>query len=194
MSMKLVILGLLLERNMHPYEIKLVMKERAMDQLIKLQMGSLYYAVDKLAEEGHIEALETISSSDRPDKTIYRITERGKALFEQLILQQLKKIDQIFHPLYVALAYSLYIDQSKLEKLLEERIRHSEHQVNFAYQVYEEHISVVPRSVLHLMYGRYEHHLTELNWLRRLHADVAARRLNEKGQPLELDTNREPPQ
>ncbi|SEU23978.1 PadR family transcriptional regulator [Paenibacillus sp. NFR01] len=192
MSMKLVILGLLLERNMHPYEIKLVMKERAMDQLIKLQMGSLYYAVDKLAEEGHIEALETISSSDRPDKTIYRITERGKALFEQLILQQLKKIDQIFHPLYVALAYSLYIDQSKLEKLLEERIRHSEHQVNFAYQVYEEHISVVPRSVLHLMYGRYEHHLTELNWLRRLHADVAARRLNEKGQLLELDTNREP--
>lgn len=54
MPMKLLILGLLLERNMHPYEITLVMKERSMDQVIKLQTGSLYYAVDKLAAGGHI--------------------------------------------------------------------------------------------------------------------------------------------
>lgn len=52
-----------------------------------------------------------------------------------------------------------------MEILLEERIREAEHQVNFAYQVYEEHISIVPRSALHLMYGRYEHSLTELKWL-----------------------------
>lgn len=93
MSMKLLILGLLLERDMHPYEITLVMKERTMDQFIKLQMGSLYYAVDKLAEGGHIEAVEIIRSADRPDKTIYRITDKGKELMEQLILQQIKKSD-----------------------------------------------------------------------------------------------------
>lgn len=65
MSMKLAILGLLLERNMHPYEITLVMKERSMDRITKLQMGSLYYAVDKLAQDGYIEALEVIRSSDQ---------------------------------------------------------------------------------------------------------------------------------
>jgi DNA-binding PadR family transcriptional regulator len=184
--MKLVILGLLQEREMHPYEIMLVMKERNYDQMMKLQMGSLYYAVDKLAQEGHIEAMETISSSDRPDKTIYRINDKGKALFEQLIVQQIKKTDPVFHPLYMALALSRHIDQSKVEKLLEERIREVEHQVNYAYQVYEEHLSVVPRSALHLMYGRYEHSLTELKWLRRLLKDVAARKLNDFGTPLDL--------
>ncbi|WP_039832365.1 PadR family transcriptional regulator [Paenibacillus sonchi] len=186
MSMKMVILGLLLERNMHPYEIKLVMKERAMDQMMKLQMGSLYYAVDKLAGEGHIEAVEVIHSSDRPDKTIYRITDKGKTVFEQLVLQQVKKNDLIFHPFYTTLAFSRHIDQSKVEKLLEERIRETEHQVNYAYQVYEEHIAIVPRSVLHAMYGRYEHSLTELNWLKRLYEDVSARKLNDIGKPLDL--------
>ncbi|WP_233476344.1 PadR family transcriptional regulator [Paenibacillus sonchi] len=108
MSMKMVILGLLLERNMHPYEIKLVMKERAMDQMMKLQMGSLYYAVDKLAGEGHIEAVEVIHSSDRPDKTIYRITDKGKTVFEQLVLQQVKKrsdLPSVLHHTCVLTAY-----------------------------------------------------------------------------------------
>lgn len=184
MTMKLVILGLLLERDMHPYEITLVMRERNYDHMMKLQMGSLYYAVDKLGQEGYIEAREVIRSSDRPDKTIYRITDKGKALFEQLILQQIKKTDQIFNPLYLALALSRHIDQDKVEQRLAERIREIEHQVNFAYQVYEEHISIVSRSALHLMYGRYEHSLTELKWLKRLYEDVVARKLNDVGTPL----------
>ncbi|KUP24432.1 PadR family transcriptional regulator [Paenibacillus sp. DMB5] len=186
MSMKIAILGLLQEKDMHPYEITLIMKERMYDQMMKLQMGSLYYAVDKLAQGEYIEAVETIRSNDRPDKTIYRITAKGKALFEQLILQQIKKVELVFHPLYMALALSRYIDQDKVEKVLEERIREIEHQVNYAYQVYEEHISVVPRSALHLMYGRYEHSLTELKWLKRLYADVTARKLNDFGTPLSL--------
>ncbi|MNW02584.1 hypothetical protein D3C71_1983950 [compost metagenome] len=86
----------------------------------------------------------------------------------------------------MALALSRYIDQDKVEKVLEERIREIEHQANYAYQVYEEHISVVPRSALHLMYGRYEHSLTELKWLKRLYSDVTARKLNDFGTPLSL--------
>jgi DNA-binding PadR family transcriptional regulator len=185
--MKLAILGILLERNMHPYEITLVMKERNMDRITKLQLGSLYYAVDKLAQEGCIEALEVISSSDRPDKTIYGITEQGKVLFEQLILQQIKKNDPNFHPMYLALAMSHHVDQSKVEKLLEERIKETEHQVNLTYQVYEEHISIVPRSTLHLMYGKYEHALTELKWLQRLYRDVVERKLSDIGTPLNTE-------
>lgn len=187
MSMKLAILGLLLERNMHPYEITLVMKERSMDRITKLQLGSLYYAVDKLAQDGYIEALEVISSSDRPDKTIYGITEQGKNLFEQLILQQIKKNEPFYHPMYMALAMSRHVDQNKVEKLLEERIRETEHQVNLAYQVYEEHIPIVPRSALHLMYGTYEHALIELKWLQRLYDDVVARKLNDIGTPLNTE-------
>jgi DNA-binding PadR family transcriptional regulator len=185
--MKLAILGLLLERNMHPYEITLVMKERAMDRITKLQIGSVYYAIDRMAKEGQIEEVEVITSRDRPDKTIYRITDKGRILFEQLVLQQFKKNEVLYHPLYLALALSRHVDQSKIEKLLEERIRDTEHQVNLAYQVYEEHIPIVPRSTLHLMYGKYEHTVTELKWLKRLYEDVMARKLSDVGTPLNTE-------
>lgn len=36
------------------------------------------------------------------------------------------------------------------------------------------------------MYGRYEHSLTELKWLKRLYDDVAARKLSDIGTPLDL--------
>ncbi|AHV95242.1 PadR family transcriptional regulator [Paenibacillus sabinae] len=187
MSMKLAILGLLLERDMHPYEMMLVMRDRAMDRITKLQMGSLYYAVDQLAKSGQIEQVEIIRSIDRPDKTIYRITDSGKSLFEQLLLQQFRKNDAIFHPMYIALAFSRHVDPDKIAKLLEERIREAEHQVNLAYQVYEEHIPSVSRAALHLMYGKYEHSMTELKWLKRLYSDVRAQRLGDVGEPLDLN-------
>lgn len=182
--MKMVILGLLMERDMHPYEIVLVMKARSYNQIVKLQPGSLYYAVDKLAADHYIEATETIKSTDRPDKTIYRITKKGITLFEQLVLQQIKKFDPIHQPLFMALALSLHIDKGKIKQVLEERIRENEHQVNAYYSVYEEHVNKVPRSALQLMYGRYELSLAELNIIRRLYADALSERLSEVGSPL----------
>ena len=57
MSMKLVILGLLMEANRHTYEIRQTMKERGMNNYMKLQDGSLYYAMDQLHKDGLVEAL-----------------------------------------------------------------------------------------------------------------------------------------
>ena len=54
MSMKLVILGLLLEGDKHPYEVQHIMKERQMDCYIKYAKGSLYYAFEQLEKQGAI--------------------------------------------------------------------------------------------------------------------------------------------
>ncbi|MFH0070859.1 PadR family transcriptional regulator, partial [Peribacillus sp. NPDC056705] len=163
MSMKLAILGLLLEGNHHPYEIRLKMKDRGMDQYTKLQMGSIYYAVDRLAEEHYIEAVETIQSDSRPDKTIYRITDHGRQLFEQLLLKKFRDIEPVHHPLYIALPFSRHAEPDVLAPILLGRIRDAEHRVNQAYQLYEEHKHIVPRSAQHLMVGMYEHARTDLD-------------------------------
>ncbi|VTR57742.1 transcriptional regulator, Acidobacterial, PadR-family [Actinobacillus pleuropneumoniae] len=184
MSMKLAILGLLLEGDHHPYEIRTKMKDRGMDQYTKLQMGSLYYAVDRLAEEGYIEAVETIQSDSRPDKTIYRITESGRKLFEQLLLKKFRDIEPVHHPLYMALPFSRHADPAVLDPILQTRIREAEHRVNQAYQLYVEHQHIVPRSTQHLMIGMYEHAKTDLNWLRRLHEDLVQGKLGTMGEPL----------
>ena len=54
MSMKLVILGLLLEGDKHPYEVQHIMKERQMDCYIKYAKGSLYDAFEKVERQDAI--------------------------------------------------------------------------------------------------------------------------------------------
>ncbi|AJY77561.1 PadR family transcriptional regulator [Paenibacillus beijingensis] len=179
--MKLIVLGMLHERDMHPYEISLVMKDRNMTHYTKLQIGSLYYAIDQMAKDGEIEVVEVIRSKNRPDKTVYRITDQGRAMFQQLLLGKFKEIEPIYHPMYGALSFAKYGDAEELAAILEQRIYEMRHQVNFYYTLYEDHRGTVPLGGLHLMIGLYEHAKTELNWLQRLHADVKNNRLGELG-------------
>ncbi|MCZ8517407.1 PadR family transcriptional regulator [Paenibacillus filicis] len=185
MSMKLVILGLLMEGDSHPYELRHKMKERSMLHYIKMQEGSLYYAIDTLCKDGYVEAAETVKDSGRPDRTIYRITPSGKVLFEELLMEQFADTKMIYHPMYAALAFAYCGDQERIRAIVEEKARQQREVVDLLKQVYYEHIPIVPRSVLHMMKGRWEHAETELHFLERLAADAAAGRLKERGKPLE---------
>ncbi len=64
---------------------------------------------------------------------------------------------------------------------LERKIEQCELEARHMKEIYYEHIPIVPRSVLHLMWGRYEHLLTELEWLKRVYADARANRLKDRG-------------
>ena len=86
MSMKLVILGLLMEANRHTYEIRQTMKERGMNNYMKLQDGSLYYAMDQLHKDGLVEAMKSCGIRIDPEKTIYQITAAGKRKFQELLV------------------------------------------------------------------------------------------------------------
>lgn len=189
LAIRLCILGLLLEEELHPYEMLIRIRDRFLDQHGKFKTGSLYYAVDQLAKQSFIEAVETIQSSSRPDKTVYRITGKGRDYFHKLLLGRFREDAPDYHPLHAALVFAGQGDPGKIAAILRERIREAEHRVNLYYQVYEEHQGIVPRSVLHLMAGRYEHARTELGWLLRLLVDAEAGRLGDKGGagPLQED-------
>lgn len=185
--MKLVILGLLMERDMHPYEITQTLKERHLHLVTKLQIGSLYYAVDRLEKEQCIKPVEVVRGGSRPDKTIYRITEKGRKQFRQLLLRKFEEPEPVFHPLYAALIFADRGDQAKIADILESRIKWYEQFMKVSHEVYLEHISEVPRAVLHMMVGRYEHAKTELRWLKRLYADARQGKLGDVGSPIELE-------
>lgn len=187
MSMKLVILGLLMEGNSHPYEIRQTMKDRAMHHYVKMQEGSLYYAIDQLKKDGCIEPVEVVKDSSRPDRTIYRITPSGEELFQELLLQQFGGQKQIYHPLSTALVFAKYGDQKKIELILQKKLKEQHKKVKELWAVYEEHIPIVPRSVLHMMMSGYEHNMLELRLLERLVRDAQEGRLGESGTALDLD-------
>ncbi|WP_233549975.1 PadR family transcriptional regulator [Cellulomonas rhizosphaerae] len=73
----LAVLALLWERPMHPYEMSMTLRERRKDESVRLNFGSLYSVVDSLVKHGLIEAASTEREGNRPQRTIYRITDAG---------------------------------------------------------------------------------------------------------------------
>ena len=75
----LVVLALLHERPMHPYEMSTTLRERRKEDSIKLNYGSLYAVVESLHKRGMITMQETVREGRRPERTVYAITEAGTA-------------------------------------------------------------------------------------------------------------------
>jgi DNA-binding PadR family transcriptional regulator len=76
MSLKYVVLGLLVQRPKHGYELKLE-AERLLGGSAELNPGQLYPLLRKLAEQRLI-AGERIEQEDRPDKRVFTLTEDGE--------------------------------------------------------------------------------------------------------------------
>lgn len=182
--MRLVILGLLMENESHPYELRHKMMERELHRFIKMKDGSLYYAIDQLKKEGMIEPVEVVRDTNRPDKTIYRITEAGKDAFQKLLLEQLEADVPFSHPMHSALPFCHHGDQRKIADVLRRKLEQVEQRAEFMKQVYEEHVPIVPRAVLHLMISGYEHGLTTTRWLERLLRDAEEGALTSWGEAL----------
>lgn len=79
----LAALDLLQERDLHPYEMHQLMRERWTDRVVKLKAGSLYHAIERLAVAGLVEVVETNREGKRPERTVYRITETGRTAFTE---------------------------------------------------------------------------------------------------------------
>jgi DNA-binding PadR family transcriptional regulator len=76
----LAVLALLTERPMHPYQMSSTLKERRKEESIKINYGSLYAVVESLHKRGLIEVRETVREGNRPQRTIYAITEAGEIM------------------------------------------------------------------------------------------------------------------
>ena len=81
----LSILELLDERPMHPYEMASTMRERHHDEFIRLNFGTLYHTVDALEGKGWIIPGEREKEGRRPERTIYKLTDSGRAALTQTL-------------------------------------------------------------------------------------------------------------
>jgi len=77
----LAVLCLLTEKPMHPYEMSSTLRERAKEESIKLNFGSLYSVVESLRRHELIDVQETVREGRRPERTVYAITDAGREEF-----------------------------------------------------------------------------------------------------------------
>lgn len=173
MSMRLIILGLLMEGEKHPYEVQLLMQHRNMDKYIKFQKGSLYYAFQRLEKESLIEVSHVVKDSSRPDRTIYRITEAGKTEFERVLLKQLTVMEPYYDPMYAALAFCRNADPQVLTDILEHKVKVLEKVLEEVRKIYQANLNLSPAN-LRIMEGGVRHTETELEWLREVYEDAKA--------------------
>ena len=73
----LAVLVTLYERPMHPYEVAQTLRQRAKQESVRLNYGSLYAVVESLEKRSLIEARETVREGKRPERTVYAITDKG---------------------------------------------------------------------------------------------------------------------
>lgn len=88
----MVVLELLHEAPMHPYEIQQKIRERQLGRLTKVTVGSLYHAVEKLHADGLIEVVETSREGKRPERTTYRLTGFGLDAYREELLTNVSAV------------------------------------------------------------------------------------------------------
>lgn len=119
MSLSLFILGILANENSNPYQLK----KALLDVIpIKISEGKFYYNFEALQKKGLIEPVETIQIVNRPNKTLYGITQEGRRFLEQEIYNSFKKVSKI-EDLYISIYLLKYIDPVKVAFYLEETIK-----------------------------------------------------------------------
>jgi DNA-binding PadR family transcriptional regulator len=77
----LAVLSYLTQRPMHPYELGRTLRAHGDERSIKFNHGSLYMVVGQLAKAGLIAEQETVREGQRPERTVYALTDAGRQEF-----------------------------------------------------------------------------------------------------------------
>src|SRR3979409_433507 len=114
----LAVMNLLMERPMHPYEMKLKMKERGHDQVIRIKGGSIYDTVERLEEGGFITSQAPSREGRRPERTVYTITKTGRDEIPAW-RRELRAVPVNEYPQFAAaLAFFAALDREEVVRLL----------------------------------------------------------------------------
>lgn len=120
----LAVLALLFERPMHPYEMAATMRERHKEESIKLRYGSLYSVVELLQRDGLIAAQETSRDGRRPERTVYAITDAGRAELTAWLSDLLRRPAKEYPQFMAALSLLPVLPPNTACSLLTERLQH----------------------------------------------------------------------
>jgi len=174
----LAVMNLLMERPMHPYEMKSTMKERGHDQVIRLKGGSIYDTVERLEAGGFIKSQETSREGRRPERTVYAITEAGRDEITGWLAELLTQPVSEYPQFAAALAFMAALDKDEVARLLKMRIALLDGQITGAEKQLKNFLGMgLPR--LFLVEGEYAVAMkrAELEWVRRLVEDIQSGQL-----------------
>jgi DNA-binding PadR family transcriptional regulator len=109
-STRVLILGVLVTGPQHGYEVRKTLELWGVEHWANVAFGSIYHALTSMTRDGLLEIVE----GGKGDKTVYRITEAGRAEFRRQLQQQWRDILPIVDPFLVALTFMDQMSQADL--------------------------------------------------------------------------------
>jgi DNA-binding PadR family transcriptional regulator len=120
-NVHVVILGLLCEQPLHGYEIKHIIEEHMADWT-DIKFGSIYFALSKLSDNGFVQVLEEVQDGNRPARTVYEITDKGRSEFQTLLGGLWADNKRQLYPFDIALFFMGRLPREEARKCIEQRI------------------------------------------------------------------------
>lgn len=89
-----MVLSLLDEGDMHPYEMLRLLRHRRDDRIIPITNGTLYHTVSRLERAGLVAEVGIDREGNRPERTTYTLTEPGREMVIEWVRRELPRIDR----------------------------------------------------------------------------------------------------
>ncbi|MCX5067075.1 PadR family transcriptional regulator [Micromonospora lupini] len=170
----LAVLSALVQRPMHPYEIATALRAWGKDQDMEFKWGSFYTVIRNLDKHRMIEAVESVRDSRRPERTVYRITEVGRA---ELVdwARELVATPMPEQPRFRAgLSVLAVLHPDEATDLLRQRLALLEDALRLDRETLDAYLRDIPR--LFLVEAEYDLAMraAEATWLRALLAELTS--------------------
>lgn len=148
-----VVLALLQEGEMHPYEMFRLLHEHHDDRLVSITSGTLYHTVSRLHAGGLLSTVGVDRDGGLPERTTYALSDAGVSALREWVRRELPRDD---HPaeFRIALAEAHSLERDEVADLLAQRraalaTQHDLHAVGFdralAHGVPEQYVLEIDR-------------------------------------------------
>jgi DNA-binding PadR family transcriptional regulator len=174
----MAILALLYEAPMHPYRMQQLIKERGKDKIINVRRrASLYQTISQLEKSGLIQVKKTISEENRPDRTLYELTDKGLRTIRDWLRDALATPAQEFPEFPAAVSFIALLTPEVVLRQLELRETALNDQLADLDTSIQSSGAFLPR--LFLLEDEYLRAVleAELNWVRSVIDDLRNERL-----------------
>jgi DNA-binding PadR family transcriptional regulator len=119
----LAVLSYLTQRPMHPYELSRTLRDNGDARSIKFNHGSLYMVVQQLARAGFIDEQETTRAGQRPERTVYALTDAGRQELRDWLCELVEQPQHEYPHFVAALSLIAALTPSEVVELLGRRLR-----------------------------------------------------------------------
>ncbi len=174
----MALLSMLSEQPAHAYRLQQLIKERHKDEVVNVaQRNSVYQTIDRLLRDGLLEVQSTGRNENRPERTVYQITDSGRATLREWWHTMLAVPAREFPEFPAALAFLPTFGPAQALAALQERVQALEAKISATDAELKQVASFLPR--LFLIESEYQRSVleAELKYVRSLVADLASERL-----------------